>query len=461
MSETPRPDRPLGPPADAGLGEGDRSPSFLTVLNRQLRPVPTSHTAWWESAVVLVAAAAIGYFRLGRAPLRGVVWAEDGAVFLADAYHSNLLTGAFEPYNGYALFQPRVLAELISWAPLTWQGQLMSATAALCQALVALLAFHVVRAHARTRIPPLLVALVVAAVPVGMEVIDNLANGQWFLLAGAVLAVFWSPARWPGRVASAVVVFVAATSCPFGAFAAALAVAGWLVDRTRAHLPIALAGLTGAVIQVWVALHAPPRSGPMDPGLDLGNLVGGYLRRVVGDGVLGIGRHGQDVSPTVVPGLLVLLLVTLMAVMSVVRRRADRLMFPAVLTLCSMVLFAAPAYLTQPNTEQSYSEGRYWVAPVILLVTAFLLVAETAWLDRREPAGWGPAVLAVVLVAATLYGLVTSWRVPSWDPRLEGPDWQAQVARARHHCERHPHEPAVLNISPPGWTVTLTCDDLR
>ena len=101
------------------------------------------------------------------------------------------------------------------------------------------------------------------------------------------------------------------------------------------------------------------------------------------------------------------------------------------------------------------------MAPVILLLTALLLVAESAWLDRRESAGRVPAVLAVVLVTATLVGLVTSWRAPSWDPRRTGPDWQAQVARAQLRCERHPHEPAVLKISPPGWTVTLTCNDLR
>ena len=185
--------------------------------------------------VVLVGAAVVGYFRLGRAPLRGVVWAEDGAVFLADAYRTDLLTGAFKPYNGYALFQPRVMAELISWAPLTWQGQLLSVTAALCQAGVALLAFHVVRAHARTQVPPLLVAAVVAAVPVGIEVVDNLANSQWFLLAGAVLAVFWSPARWPGQVASAVVVFVAATSCPFAGLRRrpGRAQAGWSTGAGR------------------------------------------------------------------------------------------------------------------------------------------------------------------------------------------------------------------------------------
>ena len=102
------------------------------------------------------------------------------------------------------------------------------------------------------------------------------------------------------------------------------------------------------------------------------------------------------------------------------------------------------------------------MAPVILLVTAFLLVAESAWLDRREPAGRGPAVLAVVLVAATLVwaGHVVASAV------LGSPAGLAPTGRRRwpgreHHCERHPHEPAVLKISPVGWTVTLTCDDLR
>ena len=205
------------------------------------------------------------------------MWAEDGAVFLADAYRSNLLTGAFTPYNGYALLQPRVLAELISWAPLTWQGQLMSVIAALCQALVALLAFHVVRAHARTRIPPVfLVALVVAAVPVGVEVIDNLANGQVVPAGGrrprptgapcTLARAGWPPQSWsswpspPARSAS---------SPPRWPWPAGWWTGAGHTCRSR------FAGLTGAAIQVWVAVHAPPRSGPLNPGLDVGSLVGG------------------------------------------------------------------------------------------------------------------------------------------------------------------------------------------
>ena len=124
----------------------------------------------------------------------------------------------------------------------------------------------------------------------------------------------------------------------------------------------------------------------MDPGLDLGNLVGGYLRRIVGDGVLGTARHRQELSPSVLPGLLVLAVVALMVVMAAAKRRVEQLLLPAALMVSSVVLFAAPVFLAQPHTEGSYSEGRYWVAPVILLLTALLLVAESAWLDRRESA---------------------------------------------------------------------------
>ena len=163
MIDAPQGGTPMAPSTGAVAGGSVGRGTRLRVWSRLLRPMPTSSTSWWESLFVAVGAAVIGYFRLGRAPLRGVVWAEDGQIFLADAHHTNLLTGAFKPYQGYALLEPRVLTEVVSWLPLWWQGQLMSIVAALCTGGVALLAYHVVRAHAHTRVPPLLAAAVAAA----------------------------------------------------------------------------------------------------------------------------------------------------------------------------------------------------------------------------------------------------------------------------------------------------------
>ena len=291
--------------------------------------------------------------------------------------------------------------------------------------------------------------------------IDNLSNSQWYLLAGAVLVVFWDPAHWPGRIASPLVVFVAATTSPFAGLAAALAVVGWLVDRRPRLLPIAVAGLVGLLVQGWVVVHAPARDGPMHPGFDLESLVAGYLRRVVADGVLGSGRHGHGPSPSVVPGLLVSVAVAVLVAAAISRRRTDALLFPATLIGCSIVLFAAPAALTQWDTTQAYTAGRYWVAPVILLVTALSLLAEDAWLARDGRTDALPAVVAAVTVVACLAGIATSWWVPSWDPRHSGPSWQSQVEKARQHCQQNPSEPAVIRVTPHEWSVTLTCADLR
>jgi len=71
---------------------------------------------------VFVLATASAFLRLGSTSWRGVVFAEDGPVFLQGAHDHSLPAMLLEPYAGYANVTPRLVAELVSWLPLSWEG---------------------------------------------------------------------------------------------------------------------------------------------------------------------------------------------------------------------------------------------------------------------------------------------------------------------------------------------------
>ncbi|MBS44183.1 MAG: hypothetical protein CMH83_13670 [Nocardioides sp.] len=439
----------------------------LDPLGRLLAPVPATRTGALESVAVAVVAFLLASLRLGRTSYDGVVWAEDGPIFLQGAHEQGLLGALLDPYRGYAHVVARLAAEPVSHLPLTWQGVGISLAAVVVQALVALLVYHVVRAHRPGRPAAVVAALAVAVVPLGWEVIANVANSQWFLLAGAVLAPLWSPQRLVGRVGSALVLALACLSSPFAGLGAALACAVALCVRSRRSVVLAAVGVVALGVQALVMATAPAR-GDVTGQRDLAALPAGWLRRVVGDAVLGQARYGDAGAPHEAPGVLVGLLALLVllagAVALLLSGRGRDLVVPALLVVVGGLAYAAPAYLTSIDTTEVSFSGRYYVPPAVLLLVALAMLAEAAWTrDRsvgsdRRPLLLGAKVLTAALVAATAYGLVTSWQVPDGFTRYTDPSWSEAVTQARVDCDgRRPGAPAELWQSPSNWYVVLPC----
>jgi hypothetical protein len=429
-------------------------------LGELLRPRAVRRVAGWESALVLLGATAVAFLRLGTDVRGGKVWAEDGAVFLAGAQHSNLLTGLFDPYAGYGHLLPRIEAELVSWLPVATQGLGLNLAAALTQGAVALLAYHVVSARSRHRLTPAFAALAVAAVPVGHEVVVSLANDQWFLLIGGTLAPLWSPHRLPGRVLSVAVLVAAAASCPFGFVCVGIAFVVWLVGRDRDALVLAGAGAVAVVVQAIVMIAAPPRAQTEPFGNS--DLVAGYLRRVLGDGVLGSGRHDDLVAAGVVAGVVVLVLVVAACACVVAGGRGDAVVVPAVLLGVSLVLYAAPIVISRAPTDFAVISGRYFVAPTALFLIALVLLADTLTVRSGLTLANVGAATVGGLVVLSVVGIAGSWQIRDDDPRRSALGWHAQVQDARDWCARHPaRQKRPIDISPPGWQVSLPCESLR
>jgi hypothetical protein len=416
--------------------------------------------------LVLVVGAVIAFPRTGRDAFRGVMWAEDGAVALQGAYSAHhgwgdLLTA----YQGYAIVLPRLMASLISYLPVSWHGLAVVGSAVAIQAALALFGFHVASSHTGGRLAGWIVALSVAAVPVGPETAAALVNLQWFLVFAGCIAPLWQPRTRVGLAAAVAVMCATGLSSPFGLLPLAVAGLTWFLRRRRDQLILLLVAGASVAVQLVVMATAPPRQIPVELQLNPFLILDGYLRRVLGDGVLGLGRYPDAAtSSALVPGLLVGGLVVALAVFVARERGLAAIVVPLLTLVLSVASYAVPVGLSDAvGPMPPRLDGRYSVGPTLLLVFAVALLVEraavadpsvrTAYASRRTVS----RILAGALVLALAYGAVTSWSQPKM-LRHSGPSWSSEVERGRSTCAaREPTDLRRLRIAPPGWAVSATC----
>lgn len=432
-------------------------------LAERLFPAATSSSTAVELAILLCVGICIAFFRLGYASLHGVLWAEDGTVFLQQAYDKGAISSLMRPYAGYLLATPRAITALAVQLPVAWQGLAICLAAAAVQACVAVVAFVSTAPHITARWPRLLIFLAVVAVPVGPEVIDSLANIQWFLIYGASLGVLWRPASRVGSTLMGLLVFATAVGTAFAFIPAGLAVLRAIVLRSRSSVYLATAASAGFAIQAIVVATAPPRASgrTLHPKIQPHQYATTYLTRVIGDGVLGVARHAPGTKSTgLLPAVFVLLLLGLLVATVVARRRSEWLFLPAILLALSLATFAPPVLLNRFEVADPFSGGRYYVTPVlfVLTATAMLLGRSLAEPIGRQTAQWAGAISAVAVGACVLYGLTTSWRARVSYGREVAPSWSSQIAAAERHCRTLPlATPVRLRITPASSAVVLSC----
>jgi hypothetical protein len=423
---------------------------------------------WFEAGAILVVGVPIAYFRVGwAAGRRGTLWAEDGSVFLQQALTHGRGQAFLEPYAGYWHLVPRVLTSAVVELPLSWQGLGMDAAAAFVQALVALVAYVATRGYVPSRTARACLALVVVALPIAPEVSDSVANLQWFLLFGAAIALLWTPRTRLGWALICVVVVAACGSGAFGLVVLGLAVVRAAIQFRRATMVVlGLAALTSAV-QIGVMLGAPPRTGAQKlyTKVHLQAMSSGYLRRVVGDGLLGWRRLSRtDVHGLLDAALLGAALLAVAAVAVARRRRADRLIPLAVLFLLSVGVYAPIVVLSGVSGDGTL---RYYVPATLFFCagTVVLLTEAVAAAVGQARDVWtiGAGVVSVVILCLLGGGIVTSYNTGGATGRAADPGWSNGIRVAHVKCQGRPDQAKVaVRISPrPRWSVKLSCATIR
>ncbi|MFE3969926.1 hypothetical protein [Stenotrophomonas sp. YIM B13575] len=200
-------------------------------------------------------------------------WAEDATVFFTDQY-GLALPQVFEPYAGYLLAIPRLVAWIAAWLPVAKAPLIYNAAAI----LLSTMAITYTCRRLRGLVPAWIVALSMLAVPTNGEIFGTLTNVQWFLqfvmAVCCLLPVEATTSRITPWLRAAIVMLIALTG-PFSALllavVCAITAASWLAARTRIDpfngalsgfttnrdWPVIAATAIGGIVQAGVILSYP------------------------------------------------------------------------------------------------------------------------------------------------------------------------------------------------------------
>lgn len=393
---------------------------------------------------------------------RNLIWAEDGSIFLSDAFTHDYLTNLFTPYAGYMHFVPRTAAEISSvFAPAEDLGWSMNILGALVWSSVALAAFSFTQGRIGTPLRVLLWLLVIL-LPIGsQEVATNTANSHWFLMFGLFVVVSSRSETWVRAILGSALVAAAMLSDPLSLLFLPL-VAGRLVllKTMREQLVTVVYGLAALVQILMVISTTRDRGGP---GFDPLNLSRYYLLRVVWGNLVGA-KTGEDLFVTM--GDVVVLsaagmLIAVLVILIVLRWHSAGL--AAISLAASIVSFSAISILTwtaigiELDGHEIDWGGRYLVLPSLLL-TLSVVSALSMWISRRSGTKRQIRYRVALLVTSALLLApgIDNFQTP--DYKDGNPQTSTGLAQARSICATAPSSTTKVQLAPERFFLTIPCE---
>jgi len=447
-----------------GVGDRARRLVMRRALAASLYPTPHAELRrpLWRKLLTPTLAVVVGtaaqVIRLTGTKVFNTVWAEDGTIFLRDALGKPAQHAVFHTYAGYLHLVPRTIAEVARAVPIDDAAIVMGGGAALVIAVLAVVVFRASRdVIASTPLRLVLAASMIVLPATARETLDNTANLHWYLIFAAFWVLLWRPASRTERFVGCVVLVSAALSDPLTLVLAPLALARWVTLPHRGERAFTVTYAAAMAVQLGFALLA--EANPVHLAPNVGDLAKVYGLRVAAASLLGdpftnrlfltlgwalawIG--GAAVLAVVVFGL---------------RRWNGRRAVVALAVFTSSAVFLIPMILRWEDsiisTRGSDTLGggsRYMVVPVLLLIGAFVVIADHAGQRWRQ----APVASVVAIALAFTWGQGFLVR----NERSLGPLWSTVVAHARTECTS-----GVENVtvpispqSPPGkWVVPIPC----
>jgi len=404
----------------------------------------------WVSIGLISAALSIGRLLWANpSALTTVLWAEDGAFPLC-VRKVGFFSCLVDPFAGYSLFVPRVLAGITGYLPMDAWAASTNVIAALLAGVVGALAFITVRRYGVGLVAGIVIALLPAIAPImGFESLNVIASCYMLLLFLVTLALALpsSPVRvwW-----LAALLLITALTIPSAALLLLIILVQVIRKKfeLRAAVVMAVALILGLAVQLWFALTAvKPRAVTVGwesfqawvnavpsailtywPGLNLAEaqVFTNYVSR-----------------PSAWTGYLVVALIVVAGVYLCVRT-SDRKFAAGLLLLAGVGYGAFPSLI-------GFANNRYFVVPCLLWAAALFLLLDPVL--RRT----SPAVLAVGLVA-----VLVIWRpalaVSAWRS-TPAPVWSDQLALMRARCLGDPGVTERIFFTPywpPDWGGALS-----
>lgn len=421
------------------------------------RSLPPGVSSALFAGLVGLVAAAVSLLRLwlgNHDALREVIWAEDG-VFPLCVEKAGFWTCLVDPFAGYLLFLPRLVAGLVAWLPVEQWALATNLMAAALAGLTAAFAFLVMRRFGLGWVSSLVIALLPVIAPVvGLEAINALGSSYMLLLYLSALALAFpvrsEAVRWVPTVLVGVLLLLTALTIPTaGVFLAVIAVqAARRVVRWPAALAWACALAVGLVAQ-WLTAANAAKPRVLEASRDsfdgwLNSLPDTLLTYWPGLRLTSYDFFGVfPVTPLPLTGAVVALALLVGGILLVVRGGDERVGI-GLLLLTGLVVDAVPTIIGAPN-------NRYFVVP-LLLWGAAAMVALDSVIRRSRP--WVVAGVAAIVLAVWWPSIPASWF-----RTMPAPPWSAEVARVKATCQADPALQERIIVSPywpPDWGDALS-----
>ena len=344
------------------------------------------------------------YLRLPGLFLHAQFYAEDGAVWYADAYNLGWLHSLTLPDGGYLNTLQRLGGGASLLVPLRWAPLLMAALGALVEALpvpILLSARLASWAALPTRI---LMAILYVALPNAREVHVVLTNSQWHLaLVAAMLAFAAAPRSWVGRAVDSTVFLVMGFSGPYGLILLPLIAVFWYLRRQSWTRGVLALYSIGTAVQAFLLFH--------HHGDRIHQALGAspqLLIRLIGGNVIGCGLLGAHQALLRLPlPLLAFAILAALALCTVASWSAGP-GFTLFVLFCGLLLIPElrSPLIAGPTTRWAAllqdQSGRYWFFPEL----AFLW--SVAWCALEARARSLRLVCGLTLVLMT-FGIASDW----------------------------------------------------
>lgn len=436
-----------------------RAPSFLfPEAPGGERVVPR-----WEvtglAAALLVLGTVLALLRLGFSDSLNTIWAEDGPIYLQGALTEGFWHAVFQPYAGYLVVVPRLIAEAATLFPLDQAAAAISIVSAFFAALSGLAVW--VGCGGLVRNPYLrggLALATVLAAAAGQEVLVSAAYVPWYMLFGSFWLLFWRPRTVGGAATGGLFLLATGLSTPGVWFFMPVALLRAVSFRDLRDAALLGPYFLGALVQVPVILAQE-----QGDSLWTSHIWTAYLQRVLDGGLFGQRLGGNLWSDFGWPFLIVLLAAVVAGLAWGLWRSAPGpRWFGAIAVLTSFGMFVLSVYQRSVGENIFWSPGtsggtasRYVLVPALLLVSAGVVFVDEAL--RRRPAtargfSW-PVAAALALIAVAV---VTSFDMQASVYRGR-PYWGDALREAATKCVAEGEETAGIATSPVPFGVQIPC----
>ena len=394
--------------------------------------------------VVALGAVALSLLRLlvqSGSSMSELVWAEDG-LFPLCIRKSGMWECLSDPFAGYLLGVPRLLASISAAVPLDSWGWTTNVVAGLTWgALAGIVAYWLLAAGIRL-LPAVVIALLPIIAPItGLEAVNSIGSAYMPLLFTATVAL---AVGWTGRVQTVMaagLAFLAAVTIPTALLL--VGVLGFSVVRTRISLRsgvvVLIAMILGGVAQFAVVLTAEVRRNTAFSG----EAIGFWLNDL--PTALLTAWPGLNFGSTTIFGIFTLPTVpwtgAFLAIGLLISGVVLMLKKSEPLSVAGLLIVAGLAFSFIP-TATGYASNRYFVLTVTSVLAAGVLLLDSA---LSETGRWSfRAVIAVFAVAWIAAFPASTWRA------VPAPPWQEVIGQGEAQCVSDPMAPVRLTFSP-GW----------